>query len=245
MSFITPEAFLNGIQVELAQAREHRRRTGRPFCTLAYAQSLDGCIARRPMGPMSLSGPEAMALTHQLRSWHDAILVGIRTVIADNPRLSVRLVRGQSPQPVVLDSQLRMPPECHLLTNGNRKPWIATSLEGRPVRQRDLESRGAKVLHLPTDRQGWVALEPLLEKMGQMRIDSLMVEGGARVLTSFMRARLVDQVVITLAPVIVGGVHAFLRLSPGPAPLPHLREVRYAELGRDLMVWGQPLWGEA
>ncbi len=88
----------------LVAAAEHRRRTGRPLVTLSYAQSLDGSIADRPGRPLSLSGSQSLTLTHGLRASHDAILVGIGTVLADNPRLNVRLVTGESPQPVIVDS---------------------------------------------------------------------------------------------------------------------------------------------
>jgi riboflavin-specific deaminase-like protein len=197
------------------------------------------------MSSLRLSGQESLAVTHYLRAWHQAILVGIRTVLADNPNLSVRLIPGESPQPVVLDSKLRIPTNSNLLNSGTRRPWIATTETATIARQRHLEIRGAEILRFPRTDRGWVALGPLVGEMGRRKIDSLMVEGGARVLTSFMTARLVDQVIITVAPVIVGGVQAFCRLSRDPALLPHLKKVRYANFGKDLMVWGQPVWEEA
>ncbi|MEE9532486.1 MAG: RibD family protein [Syntrophobacteria bacterium] len=244
MSVITTETFLSDIKTCLEQAEEHRRRTGRPFCTLTYAQSVDGSIACNPMTPMALSGHESALLTHHLRAWHDAILVGIRTVLADNPRLNVRLISGQSPQPVVLDSKLRMPLDSNLLNDGIRRPWIATTKKAGSSRQHHLETSGAQVFRFPPNHLGWVALEPLLDKMGRMGVNSLMVEGGARVLTSFMKARMVDQMIITIAPLIVGGVHAYSRLSRDPALLPRLHEVRHENFGRDLVVWCRPAWEE-
>ncbi len=245
MSVSAPETFLSDIRAELDHAEEHRRRTGRPFCTLTYAQSLDGCIACNPMRHMELSGRESMALTHHLRAWHETILVGIRTVFADNPSLSARLISGRPPQPVVLDSRLRTPLNSKLLNHGTRRPWIATTQGAEVARQSLLETRGAQVFRFPPNEQGWVALEPLLGKIGGMGINTLMVEGGARVLTSFMTARLVDQVIITVVPLIVGGVRAFGRLSRDPAQLPRLQNVRYANFGQDLTVWGQPVWEES
>ncbi len=242
MAILNANAFLDGIRAALDGAGEHRMRTGRPFCTLTYAQSVDGCIACDPMNPLAISGPESMVLTHRLRSLHDAILVGIRTVLADNPRLNVRLVDGPDPQPVVLDGNLRIPPDCRLLDNGSKRPWIAAGFDAEYRRRDELEAGGATVMRLPTDARGWIALDPLLRAMGEMGIDSLMIEGGARVLTSFMRARLVDQVVITIAPMMVGGVRAFLMLSDDPASLPRLAGARYTVLGNDLVLWGQPAW---
>ena len=244
MTVLSPDGFLSDIRSGLEQAEEHRRNRGRPFCTLSYAQSIDGCITCNPMSPMALSGHESMTATYHLRAWHDAILVGIRTILADNPSLTIHRIAGQNPQPVIMDSKLRTPLECKLLNDGARRPWIAASQKAELSRQRGLEARGAQVLRFPTTERGWVALEPLLEKMGRMGVNSLMVEGGGRVLTSFMRAHLVDQVIITVAPLIVGGVRAFHRMSLDPALLPRLHEVRYANFGRDLMVWGVPFWEE-
>jgi riboflavin-specific deaminase-like protein len=93
----------------LQSAAAHRQCLGRPFVTLSYAQSLDGSIADRPGRPLALSGEASMALTHSLRASHEAILVGIGTVLADNPSLNVRLVAGKNPQPIVVDSRLRFP----------------------------------------------------------------------------------------------------------------------------------------
>src|SRR5512133_2370683 len=91
-------------------------REGRPLVTLSYAQSLDGSLAAQRGTPLALSGPQSMELTHRLRAAQDAILVGIGTVLSDNPRLTVRLVEGSQPQPVILDSHLRFPLNANLLT---------------------------------------------------------------------------------------------------------------------------------
>src|SRR5262249_24805677 len=94
----TPLGPDEGIAALVQKAAEHHRYTGRPLVTLSYAQSVDGSIAARPGQPLALSGAQSMTLTHQLRAAHDAILVGIGTVLADNPRLTVRLVEGKNPQ---------------------------------------------------------------------------------------------------------------------------------------------------
>ena len=110
--------------------RETRRRnaeSGLPSVTLSYAQSLDGCIAVKPGSPIRLSSPESEAMTHSVRGVHDAILVGIGTVLADDPGLTVRLAKGVQPQPVILDSKLRFPIDAQLLGGSNLRPWIATT----------------------------------------------------------------------------------------------------------------------
>ncbi len=223
----------------LANAREHRRKTGRPLVTLSYAQSLDGSIAARRGQPIQLSGPESMAMTHSLRAAHDAILVGIGTVLADNPRLNVRLVTGNDPQPVVLDSRLRMPVDAALL-QGACPPWIASLADAEVEKRVKLEQIGAQVFPLPPGEAGGVSLPETLELLGNLGIDSLMVEGGASVISAFVRQRLVDRMVITIAPTLVGGLRA-IEMNEGfgqVASIFSLQSVGYEQLGEDLIVWG-------
>jgi len=222
------------IEALLAGAAEHRQTTGRPLVTLSYAQSLDGSITAWQGSQLRLSGPESMALTHRLRAAHDAILVGIGTLLSDDPRLNVRLVPGRDPQPVVLDSHLRIPMEARLL-RGTCPPWIATLPDADPQKQVQLEGRGARVIKLPPGEDGRVSLTALLECLGESGINSLMVEGGAGVLTAFLRQKLADRLVLTIAPVLVGGLRAVGEISN----LPYIKDVGYERLGDDLIVWGR------
>ncbi|MBM4300436.1 MAG: RibD family protein [Deltaproteobacteria bacterium] len=225
----------------LRAAPAHRRRTDRPFVTLSYAQSLDGSIADRPGRPLALSGPQAMAMTHGLRASHEAILVGIGTVLADNPRLNVRLAAGPDPQPVVVDSRLRFPPYANLLKN-RRSPLIATNEGADAERQQALEAAGARVLVLPGSN-GWVDLAGLLRHLGLIGINSLMVEGGAQIIASFLSSRLVDQVVLTIAPLLVGGLRVVDHLGHSSRRrLPRLKHLSYQQLGDDLVLRGEPDW---
>lgn len=227
----------------LARMVGHRQRTGRPFVTLSYAQSVDGCIAARLGQPLALSGHQALVLTHQLRAAHEAILIGIGTVLADNPRLTVRLARGRNPQPIIADSRLRFPADAKLLQQADRATWIATSQQADGQRQEVLEAAGARVLRLPTNARGQVALAALLRRLGQLGINSLMVEGGTRIITSFLSDRLVDSVVVTIAPRLIGGLRAVRRLRHiGSVHLPRLHNVRYQQLEDDMVIWGDPIW---
>ncbi len=215
----------------------------RPLVTLTYAQSLDGSIAARPGHPLTISCSESQTFTHSLRAAHDAILVGIGTVLADNPRLSVRLVPGNNPQPVLLDSRLRFPSYANLLKDGNR-PWIVTTSSAEESRQEDLEHQGARVFRLPEGSYGGIDLTALLAKLGEMGLTSLMVEGGAQVITSFISSQLVDQVIVTVAPVLVGGLRVLessLQLPFGN--FPRLTQVSFHQVGDDLVLWGNPDWG--
>ena len=229
------------VRAVLKTAPAHRRRTGRPLVTLSYAQSLDGSIADRPGRPLTLSGDESMILTHGLRSSHEAILVGIGTVLADNPRLNVRLVSGNSPQPVIVDSRLRFPPYANLLRNG-RSPWIVTNEGADRERQEALEATGARVIRLPASN-GLVDLTALLERLAEMGLNSLMVEGGAQIITSFLASRLVDQVILTIAPLLVGGLRVVDNLGYSSLRrFPRLSNLIYQRLGEDLVLMGEPDW---
>ncbi|HEX8494463.1 MAG TPA: GTP cyclohydrolase II [Pyrinomonadaceae bacterium] len=232
-----------GIKSLLERAAEHRRHHRRPFVTLSYAQSMDGCIASSPGQPLALSCQRSLVLTHKLRASHDAILIGINTVLADNPRLTARLVEGRHPQPVIADSRLRFPLDSNLMQSKILSPWIATCEDADEERQRVLEDAGARVLRLPSNAQGRVHLPSLLEKLSELGIGSLMVEGGADIITSFLAERLVDQIIVTVAPVLVGGLHAVGCLSEnGAVCLPRLRNLRHQQLDGDTVIWGTPYW---
>lgn len=217
-------------------------QVGRPFVTLAYAQSLDGSLAVRRGEPLAISGLESQKLTHQLRASHSAILVGIGTILADDPQLSVRLVSGEHPQPVILDSHLRTPPGARVFRS--KAPWIAAALPVDPGRAAALEERGARLLVVPTSQDGRVSLSPLLQHLAELGVKRLMVEGGAAVITAFLRAGFVDLLVLTIAPVLVGGQPAVEGLlGEGrslPEEFPHLAEMKVSRLGDDLIVWGIP-----
>lgn len=209
--------------------------------TLSYAQSLDGSLTLQRGKPLGLSNPSTLRLTHQLRALHDAILVGIGTVLADDPRLTVRLVRGKQPQPVVLDSHLRLPLTAALLQNPPRPPWIATVETPKNPRWQTLQSQGAVLLPFASNSQGRPDWQDLLTALYRRGICSLMVEGGAQVIQSLLEAAAANQVVLTLAPSFVGGLSVLERpLSQAEKPaFPSLEEIGCQLLGGDLVVWGK------
>lgn len=223
--------------------KKSRRYRKRPCVTLSYAQSLDGCIALRRGKPLNLSGRQSLTFTHRLRAAHDAILVGIGTVLADNPRLTVRLVTGKNPLPIILDSKLRLPIDSNVLQDHPRSPLIATGKNAEEQRQRDLEQAGAHVSRLPINEKGLVNLTVLLEYLVERGIHNLMVEGGARVITSFLSNRLVDRLVLTVTPFLIGGLRAVG--TPGEGDLncfPRLSNVDFRRFGEDIVLWGEPVW---
>lgn len=222
------------LRLEVAEARAGRR--GRPHVTLAYAQSLDGSIAGKGNRPMSLSSFGSLQLTHELRAAHDAILVGIGTVLSDNPRLNVRLASGEDPRPIVVDSRLRIPKDARLLQNG-RGVWLAATDRAAILAETELQSRGATVLRLQALPNGWVNLEALLGRLAERGVRHVLVEGGARILTSFFEARLADYLVVTISPRFVGGLRPLdSRELPSS---PFVVGWRSERVGEDLVVAGE------
>lgn len=224
--------------------------TGRPFVTLTYAQSLDGSIASSSGEPLPISGEKSLRFTHRLRDLHDGILVGIGTVLADDPRLNVRLGSGDHPVPVVLDSSLRFPPEATLLECEGPSPLIFTGPDAPPEREDALEKRGATVVQLSCGPDGGICVDSLLEALGERGIKSLMVEGGTEVLTNFLRKHQAQRIILTIAPMFVGGRSAIEDVSSGgnhtppsePADFPRLKNVQRQWYGEDLILEGDPVW---
>ena len=185
-------------------------RTGTPFVTLKYAQTLDGRIASSTGHSQWISSEPSLRFAHRLRGLHDAVMVGIGTVVADDPDLRVRLVRGRNPLRVVADSTLKIPPGARVLDNQDvAKTLIATgSLRGRE-RSHMLEERGIETLIIDEEDKGVLDLKKLLAELGERQISSLLVEGGAGIITSFVREGLFDRVIVITAPRILGrGIEA-------------------------------------
>jgi riboflavin-specific deaminase-like protein len=232
---------LSVVKSWLRDAEAFAAEKNRPLVTLSYAQSLDGSLTLQRGKPLGLSSAPTLRLTHQLRALHDAILVGIGTVLADNPRLTVRLVRGKQPQPVVLDSHLRLPLTAALLQNPPRPPWIATVETPHNPRWQTLQSQGAVLLSFTPNKQGRPDWRDLLTTLYRRGICSLMVEGGAQVIHSLLEATAADQVVITLAPRFVGGLPVLEQplSQAGKLSFPSLEEIGCQRVGGDLVVWGK------
>jgi riboflavin-specific deaminase-like protein len=225
-------------------SRQCLDRHHRPLIIVSYAQSVDGSIATRNRKQLQLSGKQSMVLTHRIRAACDAIVIGINTVLVDDPQLTVRLVPGKSPQPIVLDSKLRTPLQARLLDSADHRCWLACTDRSDQKRINTMEKRGAELIHCRRDPLGRVDLQDLLHKLGDRGIKSIMVEGGSQVITSFIEARLVDQMIITIAPRLVGGLPILNGSLLGNGALLHLNPVSYQSCGQDIVLWGQPQWHE-
>jgi diaminohydroxyphosphoribosylaminopyrimidine deaminase/5-amino-6-(5-phosphoribosylamino)uracil reductase len=207
--------------------------TGRPFVTAKFAMSLDGKIATRTGDSRWITGEAARLHGHGLRHQHDAILVGINTVIADDPELTARIDGKDARQPlrVVLDSQLRIRQSARVI---GANTLIASTKTGRVGL--------AEVLTLRAEEDGRVSLEDLIDQLGKRDILSVLVEGGGEVHAAMFRANLVDKVYAYVAPMLIGG-----RDAPGPlggsgidrlADATALDDVDVTRLGDDFLISG-------
>lgn len=230
------------LKAQLNYAAQFRAKYSRPFITISYAQSIDGSIASRDNAPLELSGPQSWTLTHQVRSVCDAILIGIGTVLADDPQLSVRRIDGKNPQPIILDTHLRTPLDAKCVQRDDVSTWIINGETDSIATRRSLEKVSARPLTCATGPDGKIDLDALMDLLAGMKINSVMVEGGARVITSFLNARLVDQFIITIAPKLVGGLSVLNSRGLEIAQSLECDQVHYQHLGNDIIVWARPGW---
>jgi riboflavin-specific deaminase-like protein len=177
--------------------------SARPSITIKIAQTLDGRIATRTGQSQWITCEPARALAHELRAAHDAVLVGIGTVLHDNPRLTVRLVDGPDPLRVVADTTLKIPLDRHLLTEHPERTIVVAAEDAPADRVETVRSLGARVIFGRRDGDR-LDLADLLGRLHDLGIRSLMVEGGSGIITSLLRAGLVDRLVICIAPKVLG-----------------------------------------
>jgi riboflavin-specific deaminase-like protein len=211
---------------------------GRPRVTLSYAQSLDGRIATRSGQSQWISGAGTLELAQELRRDNDAILVGIGTVLRDDPLLTCRLPGCSSPVRVILDSRLRLPEDGRIARTADRYATVVFSLAPDAAKVERLRRLGVHVIAAEPGEDGWVALAPALEALSARGIGTLFVEGGSSVITAFLRSGLVDRLLVVTAPLVIGtGVSAVADLGIDDlARALRFRPVRLEQRGEDV-VW--------
>jgi len=214
--------------------------TGLPFVSLKLAATLDGKITLGSTEDKWITNEKSRRFVHYLRDIHDAILVGINTVIKDDPLLTTRLPRkkGKDPVRIILDTHLRIPLEAKVLHLNSLSPTIiVTSFDAPFEKIRALQKLGAEVLQISSEN-GRLSLLELLKILGKKKITSLLVEGGAQVATSFFNKGLVDKVYFFYAPKIAGKDNLSLvgALNKGI----FLKNISWRRFDNDILVIGYP-----
>lgn len=202
------EAVVGVMEQECRQLNEvffHYIRAQRPFVVLKAAMSLDGKIAA-PNGESKWITEEAARRDVQhLRNRYSAIMAGVETVIRDDPELTCRLEGGRNPRRIILDSSLRIPPGSKVLTDQlSNRTIIACTERASPGKADILKAQGAQLLFCGS-RYGKIDLIDLMEKLGRLSVDSILLEGGAAVNDSAFSQDLVDKIILYIAPKIIGG----------------------------------------
>ncbi len=242
-----------GIRVDIGPLRDEAQqlndayfgfhRNGRPFVTLKLAQTLDGRIAASNGDSKWVSGPAARRLVHRMRSETDAVLVGMGTVRADNPALTVRAVKGRNPYRVIVAGAGRFPAKCDLLDkNDDYRTVIAA--EARLIGRLTKRANCHDVIfwEVKVTGNGLLDIRDLVRRAGEFGLQSLLVEGGESLATSFIKADLVDKYVVSVAPKILGqGIPSVGDLGRKKiSEAIELKQTRIEQVGRDIVCSGYP-----
>jgi diaminohydroxyphosphoribosylaminopyrimidine deaminase/5-amino-6-(5-phosphoribosylamino)uracil reductase len=230
--------------LDLNEAFVKHRSVGLPWITAKWAMTLDGRIATKSGESRWISGERSRAAVHELRGESDAILVGIGTVLRDDPELTARgPARGRSPRRVILDSSLRVPSGARVLAQDGTPVLVATTERADPMARRALEARGVEVL-VAGGPDGRVDLPALLRHLARRDVLSVLVEGGSAALGAFADAGLIDKIIAFVGPVVVGGA------APAPvggrgvdelAQAMRIGRVTVRQVGDDAVVEGYVL----
>jgi diaminohydroxyphosphoribosylaminopyrimidine deaminase / 5-amino-6-(5-phosphoribosylamino)uracil reductase len=211
-------------------------RLGRPAFTLKAAITLDGKIATHAGDSQWITGEAARADVHRLRDTHDAVMVGIGTALADDPRLTARVADARDPIRIVVDSKLRLPAKAKLLAKGARV-IVATCAKGAV--------KGAETWRFKPTKSGRVPLDQLATRLGKEGITSVLVEGGGELHAALLAADLADELAIYVAPIVVGGAAPSWVGGGGVAKLVDAKRFRFVgseRLGDDLKVIARRPW---
>lgn len=241
----------NGVEVKVGVLREEAEKlneifikyitTKKPFTIMKAGMSLDGKIATHTGDSRWVTGEESREYGHLLRQKVSAILVGVNTVIMDDPMLNTRLsnVECNDPMRIVLDSHGRTPLNSKVLNINSSNTIIAVTDIASEENIRAFKERGAGVIITPV-KNNKVDLQFLIEELGKKKIDSVLVEGGGEVNFSFLKENLVDKVVFFIAPKIIGGREAKTPVEgPGIDYLKDvisLKDLQMTNIGKDIMI---------
>ncbi len=220
-------------------------RTKTPFAILKMGMSLDGKMATKTGDSRWITSELLRGFVHELRNEIDSTLVGIGTVIRDNPRLTTRLKdgKGRDPKRIVVDSLLRIPLQARIFTQQSDAENIIITTTNAPVaRVKKLEEIGARVIFIKTAGKNMVDLESMLIELGKLQITSILIEGGPGINGSAIQSGIVDKVIMFIAPKIIGGFSAPSAIGgEGVARVDDaikLHDIKTKRFGNDLMIEG-------
>jgi diaminohydroxyphosphoribosylaminopyrimidine deaminase/5-amino-6-(5-phosphoribosylamino)uracil reductase len=217
--------------------------SGLPWIVMKAGMSLDCMISRRQGHGGAITGEESRLRVHELRNRLDALLIGIGTAVIDDPSLTTRLPGGgRDPLRVILDSHLKLPPDAQMLRQqSSAATWIFCGPQAKKQSQEQLEKTGAVVYRTDTDSKGRLDLLQVLQKLGKADVTSVLVEGGAGIHGSFLRAKLVDQAFLFVAPYFVGedgtSLIAGYSIDEQGTPIT-LSGVTTEAVGQDILIQG-------
>ena len=206
--------------------------SGMPYVTLKAAQTIDGKIADEKYRSKWISSTESRKIVHRLRSVYDAVLVGANTVRYDNPKLNVRDVNGRDPYRIILDKELALGMNYDVFRYKDSRTILISAMEADIKKIRSLQKKGVMVLPCRT-RDGKFDLKDVMKKLAAINIASILVEGGAYVYNEFLKAGLTDELLIFIAPDIMGrGITAFKNKQA----FREYKNISYYSSGRDILV---------
>lgn len=220
---------------------------GRPLVTLKVAQTIDGRIATSSGHAKWITSAESRTEAHRIRSQHDVLLIGINTILADDPQLSVRHVKAVSPRRMVLDSQLRVPLDANIFSDASpEKTIIISTAAASKEKIARIEEKGARVWILPEDQRGWVDQSILWRTLAEKGVTSVLLEGGSTLHTECLKNQIVDRAVIFIAPKILGtGIDAIGDLGiRNINSAISLKQVQIKQLNGDLRIMGQVCYND-
>jgi diaminohydroxyphosphoribosylaminopyrimidine deaminase / 5-amino-6-(5-phosphoribosylamino)uracil reductase len=223
---------------ELNQAYIKHMKTKKPFVILKLAMSLDGKIATSTGDSKYITAMDARKYVHGLRNDVDAVMVGINTVVRDNPLLDSRLVKGKNPVKVIVDSSLKISEKAKVLKDSS-KVVIATTKKAPKSKLEKLQRKGIRIILLKP-KQGMVDLKELVKELGKSEIASVMIEGGAELSGNAIKENIVDKVLIFTAPKIIGnGLGPIKNLGIKKVNKAiQLKNISTMKIGKDLLVEG-------
>ena len=223
---------------KLNEAYTKYMKTKRPFVILKLAMSLDGKIATSTGDSKYITSIEARKYVHQIRNDVDAVMVGINTVIRDDPLLDSRLISGKDPKKIIVDSSLKIPERAKVLKEPG-KVIIATTSKAPKNKIDKLQQKGARVIILKP-KKGLVDLSELMKELGKSEIASVMIEGGAELSGNALKGGIVDKALIFTAPKIIGnGIGAIANLGIKKVNRAiNLKDISTRKIGKDFLVEG-------